>query len=48
MHMEAKVCMQCSFRKEEKGVYTSWLHGNCGVCKFCLDMPVLGDLGCIK
>ena len=51
MHMEAKVCMHCTFRKEEKEVVyilASYMHGNCGVCKFCLDMPVLGDLGCIK
>ena len=40
-------------RKKPCGTCTGCLHGNCGVCKFCLDMPVFGGLGrrkqrCIK
>ena len=40
-------------RKKPCGVCTGCLQGNCGVCKFCLDMPVFGGPGrrkqrCIK
>ena len=27
-------------RKKPCGTCTGYLHGNCGVCKFCFDMPV--------
>ena len=48
-------CIILSGKKRKKpcGTCTGCLHGNCGVCKFCLDIPVFGGPGrrkqrCIK